>query len=419
MKAAKQLLRDQAIKFLRDQALISYVACVATIVAVGFLLHNDKVPNSFLWVVSLIVLLTVSFCLRYFNEVIFKTKKCRELFGCIMNIIDAVAISSSLYFVPLASTDLIVFINSTLFLLCMGSAMTSAGYGPLLWSFSGPILSIEVIAFAGYYLYTETFIFGLMFFTSASAFFLVPNISKISREALLAAINARLQAERANQSKTRFFAASTHDLRQPVAASAAFTFSAIKQNKDKNLEPLLNKVLDAIQMTDAQLAPMMELARIDSDNFKINRKSFDLVECLDDVMLMFEPRLNDAICFVRKFDVDSVSCNSDIALFKRVVSNIIDNSIKYTQQGSITVSLSIQHASIIVNIRDTGIGIDKDKIELIFDEFYQVNNQHLDPEKGYGLGLPIAKRLSDKLDIRLSIESKIGEYASVKMDIPK
>jgi len=418
---AKQLLRDQAIRFLRDQALMAYVAFLVSITGIGLLLHNDKVPIASMWVITLVILETVSLGLRYYNETLFKTTKRRQWFACIMNAVDAIAICSCLYFIPLVSVNTAIFMNAILLLLCTGSAITSAGYQPFLWSFSAPLLSIQLFTYSGYYLYTHTFIFFVAAFISLSGLFLVSSFAKNSRESLLLAMNAQLNAERANQSKTRFFAASTHDLRQPVAAAGWLCSTAINtnNNQDPNLDLMLNKTLDAINAIDEQLAPMMELARIDSGGLKINHTQFDMVRCLNEVILMFEPCLPSNIEFTHNFKVDQITCNSDVALVKRIISNIIDNSIKYTHQGLITVVLSVNQNDILVTIQDTGVGIAEDKMELIFDEFYQVDNADSNPARGYGLGLPIAKRLCEKISIKLMIESEINKYTKVTLTIPK
>jgi len=410
----KDLHRDYAIQFLRTYAFMAYVGFVASITAIGFLLYKENVQQVLIWASGLYLLETASFGLRYFNRAIFKTTQMREWFGRLMNFIDGLALSSCLLFILDVSIATTAFMNTAMLLLCAGSAMTSAGYRPLLWAFSGSVLLIQLLIYSVYYFNTQNYFYGALAFATLFSFYLVHEIAKNTREGLSEQINV----QRANQSKTRFFAASTHDLRQPLAASAALLRMLMLKNKEDELQPLIKQSLEAVNMVDRQISPMMELARIDSGQLQVNVRKFNLAESINNLLPLFESRLDENVRLITDIKVESAEIFSDENLVKRVISNVIDNSIKYTTKGSITVGLMNSNNAYIVKISDTGIGINESELDLIMDEFYQVDNPDKDPRKGFGLGLPIVQRICANLDIMLVIHSEVGSFTEVVLTLP-
>lgn len=414
----QQLLREQAIRFLKEQALIAYFALMTAVLGLGFLLNSEEVATGMLWIGSISVLETVSLGLRYFNPVIFKTLDWRDMFGRIMNFIDGVALSSILLYVPQVSSGTAAFFSAILLLSCAGCTMTSAGYKPLLWSFTGPILVLQVTAFSYYFFELGTDIYAVAALMALFTFGLVAGLSKSTGDTLLAAIEARLNAERAHQSKTRFFMASSHDLRQPVAATAAFIASAQKLNLDPLVSTRLKQAKEAVDTIDSQLSPMMELARIDSEDIQIRPGNLDLLASLKSVISLFHARTMPDVSLKLELPDGPTYCETDSKLLERVILNLIDNSVKYTHQGEIAVKLARETKHLNLTIRDTGIGIASEELDLIFDEFYQINNKEQNPAKGFGLGLPIAKRICSKLGIQFKLISKLGEFTQAQLLIP-
>jgi len=105
-------------------------------------------------------------------------------------------------------------------------------------------------------------------------------------------------------------------------------------------------------------------------------------------------------------------------LAERILRNLISNAIRYTEKGKITISSYKEGSTIIVKVSDTGIGIPQDQQEQIFSEYHQLNNPERDREKGLGLGLAIVKRLTDLLDLEISLESKMGTGSTFSIHFP-
>jgi len=415
-------LCERGVAYLSQQALFAFLAICYGMLSIGILLIINDVPMSINWIIFVILTQAVSFCLRYYNQAIFRTNSKQLVFGVVMNLFDAMVIASCLLFVPYVENGVSIYMTGVLLIICLGCPLTSACYKPLLWSFAFPLLTIKVIAWSYYCFKFKDEIFIAALVGVSAEFLLLKRVIATYLSEFKSSIdarNARIEAERATKSKSRFFAASTHDLRQPLAASGALLSVLKIKNKDQELSPLLEKAIYGLNLVDRQIGPLMELARIDSDNLAIYPKEFDLVATLNEIITMSESRLSQNVTIVTNFETPAAICISDENLVKRMVNNIIDNSIKYTEKGTIEISLSVYQTYFKLKIRDTGIGIEKSNLDLILDEFYQIDNLDRNPDKGFGLGLPIVLRICEKLGIKFSIDSEIGLFTEVILVINK
>lgn len=412
---AEQLLRKEAIRFLKHQAPLAFMALSVGVIGITFILHGEGVPMVRYWAVGALTLHLFSLVMRHFNKEIFVTELRRERFGIIANFLESCVTGSSLWFISQASAGAGVFVATILLVHAVGCAITSAGYKPFMWSFSGPLLFFQVLALGDCFVNTGADIYAAAAFVSLSSFILLSLFSDRSREMILSLINSQLEAQRAVQSKTRFFISSSHDLRQPVAAASAYVSSALKVATDESLRANLHSAKAAIKLIDEQITPIMELARIDSGDTQVKLQDFDLNKTLLSTATMFRPLLNAGTELILKLPESVSTVRSDPALLTRVITNILDNSIKYTESGKISVVLEASRSSFTLTVKDTGIGIAKSQLELIFDEFYQVNNPDRDIAKGYGLGLSIAQRLCNKLGIDFMLESEHGQHTTATL----
>jgi len=416
---AEQLLREQAIQFLKDKAVLAYIAIFFGVLGIGFLLQNEKIESAVLWTSTVLFIQTLSLLLRYSNKTIFVTKDRRETFGITMNLIDSFLIGSSILYVPYVDSGVAAIINVILIVLCTGSSITSAGYKPLFWSFCAPLFIIQIAAYSIYYSIYGVNTYVIFIAMSLLSALLVSFSAQNSRHTFLAFFKSQFEAERAHQSKSRFFMASSHDLRQPVVAAAAFIASAEKHSDSKDVLSNLSRAKEAIDAIDAHISPMMELARIDSGSFNINIEKIDLNTMLESLVSRFEPCVNNNTQLIITLPNNPLFCHTDGALIERIISNIIDNSVKYTTDGEIRVDLVAEQNEFVLTVRDTGIGIEPNQLDLIFDEFYQVDNRDHDPSNGFGLGLSIAKRLCSKLNIGFTLNSELNEFTQAELVIPK
>jgi signal transduction histidine kinase len=229
---------------------------------------------------------------------------------------------------------------------------------------------------------------------------------------------ALAQATQANQAKTRFLAAASHDLRQPLHTIgllvAALSLRPI-EGRDREVVDLLSQVTMALS---EQLDQLLDISKLDAGIVAPERKIVDIGEMLRmhhaEMRAAFEEKGLIAVldCPV------SVRCWTDPALVLRVLRNLTENAIKFTQQGQITLRLRADGSHALLSVQDTGRGIPPDEQAMVFEEFYQVDNAERDRTKGLGLGLSIVRRLCDLLGITLSLQSAHGQGTTVTLRIP-
>ncbi len=216
------------------------------------------------------------------------------------------------------------------------------------------------------------------------------------------------------ESKTKFLASASHDLRQPVNAIGLFANSLkSKHSNDKKLA-ILNKIDQSVNALNSMLHGFLEISRLDAGIVKNDpmhvRLSSNVNQILDD--FAEEIKKNN----VKVKLPANLTIYIDPQIFKRVVTNIIDNAIKYTPKGGIFIGAKAQNNKVRLVIIDSGVGISADKIDNIFNEFEQLNNPERDRKKGIGLGLSIARRLCVIGGINLEVSSKLGKGTRVVLE---
>jgi signal transduction histidine kinase len=229
---------------------------------------------------------------------------------------------------------------------------------------------------------------------------------------------ALAQATQANQAKTRFLAAASHDLRQPLHTIgllvAALSLRPI-EGRDREVVDLLSQVTMALS---EQLDQLLDISKLDAGIVAPERKVVDIGEMLRmhhaEMRAAFEEKGLFAVldCPV------SVRCWTDPALVLRVLRNLTENAIKFTQQGQITLRLRADGSHALLSVQDTGRGIPAEEQAMVFEEFYQVDNAERDRTKGLGLGLSIVRRLCNLLGITLALQSVQGQGTTVTLRIP-
>jgi signal transduction histidine kinase len=229
---------------------------------------------------------------------------------------------------------------------------------------------------------------------------------------------ALAQATQANQAKTRFLAAASHDLRQPLHTIgllvAALSLRPI-EGRDREVVDLLSQVTMALS---EQLDQLLDISKLDAGIVAPERKIVDIGEMLRmhhaEMRAAFEEKGLTAVldCPV------SVRCWTDPALVLRVLRNLTENAIKFTQQGQVALRLRADGGHALLSVQDTGRGIAPEEQAMVFEEFYQVDNAERDRTKGLGLGLSIVRRLCDLLGITLTLQSVQGQGTTVTLRIP-
>ncbi|MGO8829579.1 MAG: ATP-binding protein [Steroidobacteraceae bacterium] len=233
-----------------------------------------------------------------------------------------------------------------------------------------------------------------------------------------ALIAAREEADRANLAKTRFLATASHDLRQPLQTIRLFNASMLALTAGiPEVRDLLLRQQLAIDGTSRMLNSLLDVTRLESGAIEPQLAPVGLAAVLADLAREFEPAAATKNLRLEFADTQAV-ITTDRTLFIQLLQNLIGNALKYTESGFVRVALSAEAAALILTVEDSGIGIPEEKLERIFDEYYQVDRKGA-PRSGVGLGLAIVREVSRLLGYSITVASHLGEGTRVRVRIPR
>lgn len=226
------------------------------------------------------------------------------------------------------------------------------------------------------------------------------------------------EAQQATLAKSRFLAAASHDLRQPLHALSLFV-DALKESKSEaeraSLFPRMELSLDALRkLFDA----LLDVSRLDAKVVKPQISHFDLVELLKTLAGEFASAAREKNLKLKIHTRPSVVV-SDRLLLERILRNLIGNAIRYTGTGGVLVSARPRKEDILLQVWDTGIGIPPQHQEQVFMEFQQLHNPQRDRAEGLGLGLAIVRRLCGLLGYPLELRSREGRGTVFSIRVPQ
>jgi CheY-like chemotaxis protein len=232
-----------------------------------------------------------------------------------------------------------------------------------------------------------------------------------------AAERSRAEAERANDAKTRFLAAASHDLRQPIQAQRLLLHLLTRKVVDPSIRPVLETMGEALDSTERMLEKLMEFAALESGKVTVSRQVFRLdgmVRRIADEVTP-ESRKKGLDLRVRVFPCLT---DTDPVLLERILRNLVGNAIRYTSVGGVLIALRRRCGRVVLAVYDTGSGVPADMQTVIFEEFRQLGNPERDRAKGMGLGLAIVIRTADLLGHRLGFRSQEGRGSVFSVELP-
>jgi signal transduction histidine kinase len=241
-----------------------------------------------------------------------------------------------------------------------------------------------------------------------------------------AADGARRSAEAATRAKTQFFAAASHDLRQPLHAMGLFA-EALRQKSQRANDPevasLVNSINQSVDALEGLFGELLDITRIDSGGVEVHPGPVSIRDLFARLRLTFEPTAFEK-GLALSFHGERHFAHTDGLLLERILRNLVSNAIRYTEDGGVLVACRPKPkdgGKLILQVWDSGIGISPASLPHIFDEFYQVQTSRpLEPHhrKGLGLGLAIVKRLADLLDAPLMVRSRPGRGTVFTLEVP-
>lgn len=228
---------------------------------------------------------------------------------------------------------------------------------------------------------------------------------------------ARIKAEQANLAKSKFLAAASHDLRQPIHAQALFLEVLERSELSERQHNVLDSARAAAGASAQMLDTLLDFSRIEAGVIEPQFCAFKLQPLLNKLANELGS-LADSKGIVYRSRDTSLATYSDPSLLELILRNLISNAIRYTEQGGVLVACRKRGNDVIVEVIDTGIGIALEQQAEIFREFHQLGNPERDRQKGLGLGLAIADGLNRALGHRLTLVSQPGRGSIFRLHAP-
>ena len=227
-------------------------------------------------------------------------------------------------------------------------------------------------------------------------------------------------AERSNRAKSRFLAAASHDLRQPLHALSLFVADLQRQVRDghtEDLPRLAEQIATSTAMLGELLDSLLDISRLDVVGIKPDIRAFPLLPLFTRLADASRREALDRKLTLR-FRPTSLWVDSDPLMVERILTNLISNALRYTPGGGrVLVAARRRNGGVRIEIRDSGMGIAQEHQAAIFAEFYQIGNTAREHNKGLGLGLSIVDRLARALKIEVSLNSRIGEGTTFSLQL--
>jgi signal transduction histidine kinase len=231
-----------------------------------------------------------------------------------------------------------------------------------------------------------------------------------------------LQLEAANRHKSQFLANVSHELRTPLNAIIGFTRMVarktegqIPQLQTENLQKVLTSSDHLLNLIN----DLLDLAKIEAGRMEVFVESFKLDEVIQMAVSTVEPMLKDSrVRFVKEVALDIPPLNTDRDKLKQVILNLLSNSAKFTEKGEIRVKAWQENGSLKLEVSDTGIGMEKEALNHIFEEFRQADMSSTRKYGGTGLGLAIVKKLANLLGGDIGVESEVGIGSTFTITLP-
>lgn len=228
---------------------------------------------------------------------------------------------------------------------------------------------------------------------------------------------ARKEAEQANAAKTRFLAAASHDLRQPIHALGLFFAELSDRVHSPETALLIGQVEDSIAAINSMLNALLDVSKLDAGVVKATIEPFALTDLFARLQAEFQPIAleNHNAILIRP---TSALVNTDPAMLERMLRNLIGNALRYTENGRVLVAARTRGQHVEIRVLDNGPGIPEDQLEEIFIEFHQLQNPARDRRQGLGLGLAIVKRLAGLLHHNIKVVSRLGHGSCFSITLP-
>jgi signal transduction histidine kinase len=227
---------------------------------------------------------------------------------------------------------------------------------------------------------------------------------------------AKGEAEQANISKTRFLAAASHDILQPLNAARLYVTSLVERQGGGDDAQLVGNIDASLDAVEEIFGALLDISRLDTGAMKPELVGFRIEELFRQLEVEFAPLAKEkGLAF--KFAPCSLAVQSDRRLLRRLLQNLVSNAIKYTPKGRVLVGCRRRQGRLRIDIYDTGLGIPRAQKQAIFQEFHRLD-AGAKVARGLGLGLSIVERIARVLDHKVTVTSAVGRGSQFSVEVP-
>jgi signal transduction histidine kinase/CheY-like chemotaxis protein len=227
---------------------------------------------------------------------------------------------------------------------------------------------------------------------------------------------AKAEADQANISKTRFLAAASHDILQPLNAARLYVTSLVERQGGGNDSQLIGNIDASLDAVEEIFGALLDISRLDTGAMKPEIVSFRIDELFRQLEVEFTPLAQEKGLKLQ-FVPCSLGIQSDRRLLRRLLQNLVSNAIKYTPEGRVLVGCRRRRRRLRIDVYDTGLGIPASKRRAIFQEFHRLD-RGAKVARGLGLGLSIVERIARVLDHKIAVTSAVGQGSHFSVEVP-
>jgi signal transduction histidine kinase len=242
-------------------------------------------------------------------------------------------------------------------------------------------------------------------------------IEELERERLEAAL-ARDRAEDADRAKSRFLAAASHDLRQPLHALSLFAAALTLRATAGGSGQIAGNIREAVESLSKLVDSLLDISKLDAGAVHPEIQAVEVGTLVERIGQDFAPVAQAKGLELRTSTTEAV-VETDPVLLERIVRNLADNAIKYTAHGDVVLTVDARGRDVCIAVRDTGEGIAAAERERIFEEFYQIGNPERDRARGLGLGLAIVRRLARLLGCEIDLATAPAAGSTFTVRLPR